>query len=109
MRKLKLNLDELAVETFATDHREVRRGTVAGHATNICITARCLDTDLCTGADGDAGSCDGTCYATCGDAPCASYDIDQCGGTAYSCAGGNCFQTDYEYTCRNTCLKSCNC
>ncbi|HEU4559496.1 MAG TPA: hypothetical protein VFS20_16690 [Longimicrobium sp.] len=106
MKKLKLELDDLAVETFATDRGEVRRGTVAGYYTNLCITYRCDNTNLCTAGD----SCDGTCYATCGDEPCASYDINQCGGTAYanSCLGGDCFKTD-EWTCRNTCLASCPC
>jgi len=110
MKKLKLDLDELAVETFATDHGVERRGTVGGHATYACITARCLNTAACTG--GGAGSCDGTCYATCGDVPCASWDIDQCGGgTVYdnSCFGGDCFNTDDENTCINTCLNSCPC
>jgi hypothetical protein len=106
MKKLKLNLDELAVETFVTDHQEGQRGTVAGYATNLCITYRCDNTNLCTGGD----SCDGTCYATCGDEPCNSYDA-ACGGTAYenSCAGGDCFNTDNENTCEHTCLMSCPC
>lgn len=106
MKKLKLNLDELAVETFTTEHGEDGRGTVAGHATFACLSRKCGGTAVCTG-----GSCDGTCYATCGDEPCNSYDRTQCGGTAYenSCAGGDCFESDNEYTCNYTCLNSCSC
>jgi hypothetical protein len=110
MKKLKLNLDQLAVDSFTIDHRETGRGTVAGHATNTCITARCLNTNLCTGQGGNAPSCDGTCYATCGDVNCASMDLTHCGGgTAYeaSCAGGDCFNTDDENTCIHTCLNTC--
>jgi hypothetical protein len=105
MKKLKLDLNELAVETFATDHGGRERGTVAGHATNTCITARCDGTRLCTGGP----SCDGTCYATCGDEPCNSQGLEYCGGTAYenSCAGGDCFHTDNENTCEHTCLNTC--
>jgi hypothetical protein len=106
MKKLKLNLDQLAVDTFTTDHHQGGRGTVAGHATNLCITYRCQNTNLCTGGD----SCDGTCYATCGDVNCASYELTNCGGTAYdaSCAGGDCYNTDNENTCLHTCLNSCD-
>jgi hypothetical protein len=78
MKKLRLVLDELSVETFATDGGEAPRGTVVGHATNTCITYRCLNTRLCTGAGGNAASCDGTCYATCGDRDCASMAILYC-------------------------------
>ena len=34
MKKLQLDLDQLAVETFATDAPRTERGTVAAHATN---------------------------------------------------------------------------
>jgi hypothetical protein len=71
MKKLKLDLNELAVETFAAADGGVERGTVAGHATFGCITAKCDDSNLCTVQEGGiGGSCDGTCYATCGDVPC---------------------------------------
>jgi hypothetical protein len=49
MKKLKLNLDELAVETFTTADHSVQRGTVAAHNTFACITLRCQDSNLCTG------------------------------------------------------------
>jgi hypothetical protein len=110
MKKLLLNLDDLAVETFATHPQAARLGTVAGRElTNLCITNNCNGTTICTGAGGNAGSCDGTCYATCGDVNCASY-YGQC-GTAYdeSCAGGDCFNTDNEYTCKYSELDSCSC
>jgi hypothetical protein len=99
MKKLKLNLNELAVESFTTDHRGARQGTVAGQEfTNLCVTYRCDGTNLCTGAGGNAGSCDGTCYATCGDQNCASYDLANCDGTAYDDCGSVNIDT-CAYTC----------
>ena len=96
MKKLKLNLDALAVETFATDDRREGRGTVAGQGfTNLCITYRCDGTNLCTGGGG--GSCDGTCYATCGDVNCASYEVGNC-GTDYADCGSVNIDT-CAYTC----------
>lgn len=58
MRKVKLDLDELAVESFATaDGESEVRGTVHGHdATELCtrFMTRCYQ-DTC------AFSCDGSC------------------------------------------------
>ena len=42
MRKLRLDLDALAVESFATDAAEAKRGTVAAHALNA--TPLCVQT-----------------------------------------------------------------
>jgi len=99
MKKLKLNLDALAVETFATDHHSGGLGTVAGQGfTNLCITNNCGGTSLCTGAGGNAGSCDGTCYFTCGDRNCASYELTNCGGTDYADCGSVNIDT-CAYTC----------
>ena len=94
MKKLRLNLDELTLETFVTYRAETRVGTVAGHATRFCT---------------DGGSCSGTCYMTCGDIACNTY-YNQCGTyDEASCAGSNCFDTDDENTCVHTCLQSCPC
>jgi hypothetical protein len=95
MKKLRLNLDELTVETFATHRAETRVGTVAGRdATRWCT---------------DGGSCDGTCYMTCGDIDCSTYYME-CGTyDQASCPGGDCFNTDGENTCVHTCLESCSC
>lgn len=100
MKKLKLSLDELTVESFTTHRGGSRVGTVAGRE----ITANCGNTRWCTG-----GSCDGTCFMTCGDVPCNSY-YDQCGShDQASCAGGDCFNTHGENTCLHTCGISCGC
>lgn len=80
MIKLRLHLDDLAVETFDTVRMDKARGTVIGAQ------------QLCT-----CGSCPGqaTCDYTCDDATCAATCDDD------SCAGGSCL------TCSPTCWDTC--
>lgn len=80
MRKLKLELEELRVESFETAEAAAERGTVRGHAI----------TDLCSRADGFTcfESCGGTCVETCADASCDTcdsgcYQTPPIGHTAY--------------------------
>lgn len=91
MRKLRLELEDLAVESFETvSPRAARRGTVQGAAypvldTQVCdtfagcanTTPNCPDTDLCP----DTGwqQCGYSYGGTCGASPPISYDLD-CGG-----------------------------
>lgn len=80
MPKLKLELEELRVESFETAEGAVERGTVRGHYRL---------TDLCSRADGFTcfESCGGTCVETCGascdtcDSGC--YETPPMGHTAY--------------------------
>ena len=78
MRKLKLDLDRLAVDTFVTEETEGKRGTVVGHA-----TFRCTTTDRCTedscGQNTCFISCDGVCgtYYCVGTYDC-TYALDSC-------------------------------
>jgi hypothetical protein len=53
MRKMRLELDDLDVESFDTRPSEAGRGTVKGHATQY-------------------GSCQGSCVQTCGGPTCES-------------------------------------
>ncbi|HEX6041772.1 hypothetical protein [Longimicrobium sp.] len=82
MRKLKLSLDSLQVESFAATGSEPVRGTVPGHEWTEYADESCFGT--CDGGctrDGSCvnpcgtgyASCYGTCYASCGgtcDATC---------------------------------------
>lgn len=71
MRKLKLELDSLQVETFLTDEAAEGAGTVHGHVSLACTGANgatCNDRATCNGAytcDGEYTcnfrSCDGVC------------------------------------------------
>jgi hypothetical protein len=92
MNKLKLDLDQLTVESFNTDASGIaRRGTVRAHSEFFC-----LPTHLCAPTYGEftcGDTCDNTCH-TCG---------ASCGGgcgSGYSCYG-SCAET-----C-NTCLTNC--
>jgi len=89
MRKLRLDLDDLQVESFATTP-EPRRdgGTVFGQNHCTCYT-QCT----CPGCPTCDASCNGTCGGTC-DASCNG----NCGGTCGHTCAGNCTEfncTDY--------------
>jgi hypothetical protein len=72
MRKLKLDLNELAVEAFDTAAVPAMRGTVEGEEqyTYFC------DTDECTGPNGT--SCNMSRCNTCYTCPPASRDFTAC-------------------------------
>jgi hypothetical protein len=96
MNKLKLDLDQLTVESFNTDASGIaRRGTVRAHS-DLCA-ATFLPQITC----GDTcDTCNNTCYNTC---------AASCGG---GCTGGNtCFGTCgascFDPTC-NTCFTRCD-
>ncbi len=85
MNKLRLDLEDLSVESFDTTP-EVRRegGTVFGQQ------CTCYTNCTCPGCPTCDASCNGTCGGTCGGTCDAS-----CNGTCdYSCNG-----TCYEYSC----------
>ncbi len=85
MDKLKLTLDDLAVETFDTTSVAREKGTVVGEQQCTCQTV-CT----CPGCY----TCDATCPQTCDDYTCAN----SCGGT--------CEQTCWD-TCGLTCPETC--
>ncbi|HST61158.1 MAG TPA: pinensin family lanthipeptide [Longimicrobium sp.] len=90
MRKLTLNLDDLQVDSFATDlERASRDGTVRGYFTNPCVITVRTDGATCpyTCDDGTCvGSCQGTsCYLpacntceSCPGGPCQAYETNPC-------------------------------
>ncbi len=89
MKKLKLNLEDLKVESFETVSRKNKKGTINGNAptwpndptcAEECITAF---TDPC---DTQYNTCDESCGVSC-PATCAG-----------SCVGPTC-----KNTCQNTC------
>ncbi|HEX6370114.1 MAG TPA: hypothetical protein VF006_14430 [Longimicrobium sp.] len=89
MKKLKLQIEDLAIESFATAAQAGDEGTVVGHATQ-----------------GNKYTCDprvGTCFGyTCIDATCDKTCGDTCGDTCdFTCdpAVGTCF----GYTCAGAC------
>ena len=113
MKKLKLDLDALAVESFEADAREGQSGTVAAHV----FTAQCGGTNVCTvscHADTCYASCNGnsciSCYGTC-PKPCegtGGFYSECCSNfcTPY-CATGSPGCTIWEPTCGEACTQVC--
>ncbi len=84
MKKLKLSLDDLEVESFETTPEIAdTKGTVVGYGGGTAWGETCVASEC--------GSCGGTCFETCG---------NTCGGTCGRSCGGSCV---------NTCLGTCLC
>jgi len=92
MKKIKLDLDKLVVDSFEVAPALDAPGTVQGY----------LITENTRRACSCAASCDGTCYATCDtcDASCAGTCAATCGATCQTCAG--------QYTCNESCGGTCD-
>ncbi|SRR6266550_5972850 len=96
MGKIKLNLEDLKVESFATTpDSAARRGTVFGQATadDTCIGPTCGTSCPCPSEQ--TCSYQETCQDTCNH------------GATYGCAtvtDCNCF-TNGDYTCYDTCTS----
>ncbi len=82
--KLKLNLDDLSVDTFDTTSVRKEKGTVFGEQ------CTCYTECTCPGCPTCDATCENTCAYTCDDASCAG----TCGDTC-------------DYTCGDTCGPSC--
>ena len=79
--KLKLNLDELTIDSFDTTSRESGRGTVVGEEQCTCWTQ--CGQNTCPGCPTCGETCNANVY-TC------AYSCDTCDG---SC-GGSCWYTE---------------
>ena len=110
MRKLKLDVEALVVESFDTVRNEPDKGTVVGNADLIIgageiiiapATASC-HIDFC--ADSWMSGCR-TCGDTCNQktAPCLTCDITGCVSCRETC------ETCYGPSCVTACLPTCTC
>lgn len=81
MNKLKLDVDQLAVESFALTTGDAQRGTVEAHShlcppTTICIEtyqpATCAQSCQSCPGDSCAFTCGYTCNYTCDDPSCVT-------------------------------------
>ncbi|MGD8778122.1 MAG: pinensin family lanthipeptide [Ignavibacteria bacterium] len=102
MKKLKLNLEDLKVESFSTEDIDKRQGTVVGNLTGTnaaCESCAGFETcDACTGF-----SCPNTCYEdTCEGYSCYYTNC----GTPSECVA-TCGETCYDNTCKKTCGFDC--
>jgi hypothetical protein len=73
MSKLKLDLNELRIESFETKDAEEARGTVQAHASAIMT---------CPSTCASCVTCYATCFASC---PANTCGGNTCGRTCYSC------------------------
>jgi hypothetical protein len=85
MKKLRLRLEDLRIDSFTTTQAQDEKGTVFGEQCTAETACTCPDCPT-----GDA-SCDGTCDASC-DGGCGSGDWS-CGGTCDQSCGGTCGPT----------------
>jgi len=86
MQKLKLQLEDLAIDSFETSPPQKPKGTVFGEQ------CTCYTQCTCPGCPTCDASCNGTCGGTC-EASCNG----TCGNTCWTCGvscGGTC-----EYSC----------
>ena len=96
--KLRLNVEELTVDSFTTEYCKERSGTVHGQQCTCPTACTCPGCPTCDASCN--GTCDGTCAASCnGTCDCGTYD--------YTCEGC----TMYDATCHNygTCVPGRPC
>lgn len=84
MNKLRLQLDDLRIDSFETTPAEKPRGTVVGE--------QCTCYTHCTCPGGP--TCDGTCYDSCG-GTCEQ----SCRGTCFATCDFNCAPSEGGYSC----------
>lgn len=95
MRKLRLELDALKVETFAPAEGAAARGTVRGHAS--LFWEDCQPSETCPGAgwpcEYTEQSCNGTCYQqSCQPGGCGSGGCGDPSDPAITCNGVICIE-----------------
>ncbi|HEX8906255.1 MAG TPA: hypothetical protein VF771_15505 [Longimicrobiaceae bacterium] len=88
MKKMKLHLDDLMIDSFSTTPARRQKGTVYGEQCT-CYTA-CT----CPGCPTCDASCNGSCVDTC---------ANSCYGTCDASCNGTCDYTCGGYTCDPTC------
>jgi hypothetical protein len=86
--KLKLNLDQLAVDSFDTTRPVAKVGTVFGEQ------CTCYTNCTCPGCPTCDATCAATCNYTCDDASCGCTDAYSCYETDCGCGVDTCQQTN---------------
>jgi len=103
MKKLKLNLDEIKVESFQTVQALINKGTVLG---NDEWTVTCPP-DTEAGCATEAATCPNTCVNTCA-ATCPNTCIATCVASCNGTCDGTCGCTpSWDGTCEAGCTGAC--
>ena len=104
MKKLKLNIEELKVESFNINEKDSQGGIVANHPTPY---TGCLETcgiSVCNECLTDGGTCNNTCNNTCANT-CGNTCANTCGNTCGYSVGQICHTEDICQTNpRNFCI-----
>jgi hypothetical protein len=95
MRKLKLQLEDLRIDSFQTTPAEKPKGTVFGEQ------CTCYTNCTCPGCPTCDASCNGTCDASC-NGTCDASCNGTCDATCLDCG------TFFGATCGNSCDYSCD-
>ncbi|MBV9109966.1 MAG: hypothetical protein JO306_11210 [Gemmatimonadetes bacterium] len=104
--KLRLDVEALAVDSFATQSPVPGVGTVRGHD----VSYRCGTTNACTDNSCGAGTCYPSCDIVCGSYKCGGDSYPDCGSGGTSCAAPCVYTCDGAASCdaANTCIASCD-
>jgi hypothetical protein len=93
MKKLRLQLDELNVESFTTGEGDENRGTVKGNVSTLCTGGgrTCDDGNTCVAGDtcGDNDTCYISCFGSC-PAPCTNEESYCYNNTCFDCSFPGC-------------------
>jgi hypothetical protein len=90
MKKLRLQLEDLHIDSFTTTPAERPKGTVFGEQCTCYTQCTCPGCPTCAGY----GTCDASCNGTC---------AASCNGSCVASCYGSC-----EWTCDYTCGGSCD-
>jgi hypothetical protein len=96
--KLKLNLDQLAVDSFDTAARQAEKGTVFGEQCTCWTNCTCPGCPTCDDTDCGQHTCDASCNGSC-DASCGGTCDASCNGTCDWTCGPRCGQTALYTAC----------
>lgn len=100
MNKLRLSLEDIAVESFVTLPQRASRGTVAGHDVSDTTCQQIICDCPTNGYEHTCNTCGNSCNGTC-EASCNGTCGAGCGTPS---AGGTC-----DFTCEHTCANTCDC
>ena len=94
MKKLRLHLEDIRIDSFSTTEVRTQKGTIYGEQCTCYTACTCPGCPSCDASCG--GTCDVSCNGTCGEASCA----DSCNGTCDACTWDpSCGGNSCNYTC----------
>ena len=110
MRKLRLQLEDLRIDSFDTTPAPKEKGTVFGEQCTCYTQCTCPGCPTCANyvtCDASCnGTCDASCNGTCGascNGTCGATCDWTCGFTCGASCGGSCPTAEYPNPCREWC------